>query len=64
MLVPDIFALVCECGSKDVERRWTSPPMFRMKGEKNGETPGARKYAAEITRKAYEKQEREAGVCH
>lgn len=55
VLAPDISALMCRCGSIDVERKWTNPPMFRMKGDIQGETLGVRKYAEELTRKGAEK---------
>ena len=51
-VISEFHSLKCpNCGSTNVRRRWTGSPMFRMKGDIQGETPGARKYAAELTRK-------------
>ena len=44
------------CGSAHIERKWTvNSIVFIMKGDIQGETPGARKYAEELTRKGAEK---------
>ena len=64
VIAPDIAAIVCGCGSVDVEHIWSAPPMFKLMWEVNGTTPGVRKYAMDITRKAYEKQAQKAGVSH
>lgn len=64
VFAPDITAIECGCGSLDVERKWTAPPMFIMVGDKNGSTIGTRKYAKEITTKAREKNRREGGISH
>ena len=50
--ISEVDNLKCpKCGNDDVERLWTGKPMFRMKGDIQGETPGAKKYANWLTNK-------------
>ena len=64
VIVSDITAIVCGCGSIDVEHKWTSPPIVKIMWDANGSTPGVRRKMMDITKKDYEKDRRKAGVSH
>ncbi len=61
---PDISILRCGCGSIDVERLWTAPPMFVMKGDPNGSTPVVRKHFIDLNDKFTEADRKKAGTSH
>lgn len=63
-IVSDLAAIACGCGSLDVERKWTAPPMFAIKNDVRGTTPVVRKRMMDLTKKFKEKERREAGVSH